>query len=190
MKALVVLAALVTPAFVQPQEPNVAGRSEPVREALEGAVNKKAADITWADLEKVTELQLPHIHPKARAFRDEDFAGLTSLKKLRMRSLFHNSGDAGEPIALSGKVFKQLSKLEELSITNDQLGQLPDDVFAGLRSLKVLDLSNSTLSRLPASLLTLPRIETVYYDGEGMSAQDYATLKRKLGDKLKDSKPK
>jgi hypothetical protein len=87
-------------------------------------------------------------------------------------------------------VFKDLSKLEELSITRDQLGRLPDDVFAGLTSLQVLDLSNATLNRLPGSLLTLPKIEAVYYDGRGMSKEDYAILKDRLGDKLKGNRPK
>src|SRR5271154_5484524 len=40
--------------------------------------------------------------------------------------------------------------------------------FAGLTSLKVLELSNVTLPRLPRSMLNLPKIETVYYDGKGM----------------------
>ena len=65
------------------------------------------------------------------------------------------------------------------------LGLLPDDVFAGLESLKVLDLSHSTLKRLPKSMLTLPKIEVVYFNGNGLDKADYETLKKKLGDKLK-----
>jgi len=190
MKLLCFPVALFAAVCVQAQEPNVAGRSEPVSVALEKQVNKKAAEITFADLEKVTELNLPHIHPKAKAFKDDDFAGLTNLRKLHMYSLFHNRGQAGAPIALSGKVFKDLSKLEELRIADDQLGQLPDDVFAGLTSLKVLDLSNVTLNRLPSSLLILPKIETVHFEGRGMSPEDFATLKNKLGDKLKGNRSK
>jgi hypothetical protein len=195
MTTLLLCAALLTPAFVpvpEPApvpEPNVADRSEPVREALEKQLNKKAVDITFDDLAKVTELQLPHIHPKAKAFKDADFVGLTNLKKLHMYSLFHNNGGPDAALALSDKVFKDLSKLEELRITRDQLGQLPDDVFAGLTSLKVLDLSYVTLNRLPGSLLTLPKIETVHYEGRGMSKEDFATLKNKLGDKLKGNLP-
>jgi len=190
MKTLLLAAVLFTAVFAQAQEPNVAGRSEPVSVALEKQLNKKAAEITFADLEKVTELNLPHIHPKAKAFGDDDFAGLTNLKKLHMYSLFHNKGQPGAPIALNDKVFKDLSKLEELRIADDQLGQLPDDVFAGLTSLKVLDLSNITLNRLPNSLLNLPKIETVYYEGRGMSKEEFATMKSKLGDKLKGNRPK
>jgi hypothetical protein len=189
MRTLLLSAVLFTAPLPQAQEPNVAGRSEPVCVALEKQLNKKAAEITFADLDKVTELQLPHIHPKAKALKDDDFAGLTNLKKLEMYSLFHNNGRPDAVIALSGKVFKNLSKLEELRITRDQLGQLPDDVFAGLCSLKVLDLSNITLNRLPSSLLTLPTIEAVYYEGRGMSPEDFATLKNKLGDKLKGNRP-
>ncbi len=184
------LSVLLCPAAPAPVKPNVADRSEPVCRALEQQLKKKAAEITFADLEKVTELQLPHIHPKAKAFKDVDFAGLTNLKKLQMFSLFHNSGQPGAPLALSGKVFKDLSKLEELRITQDQLGHLPDDVFAGLTSLKILDLSYATLNRLPSSLLALPKIETVHYEGRGMSNQDFATLKNRLGNKLKGNRPR
>jgi hypothetical protein len=190
MKTLLLSAALCTATFAHAQGPNVAGRSEPVSVALEKQLNKKAAEITFADLELVTELQLPHIHPKAKAFKDDDFAGLRNLRKLQMYSLFHNSGRSEAPIALSGKVFKDLSKLEELRITQDQLGHLPDDVFTGLTSLKVLDLSYITLNRLPSSLLTLPKIETVYYEGRGMSKEDFVTLKQVLGDKLKGNRPR
>ena len=89
------------------------------------------------------------------------------------------------PVAINGKVFAKLSSLEELIITSDQLGLLPDDVFAGLTSLKVLELSKVTLPRLPRSMLNLPKIEAVYYDGKGMSKDDYETLKKALGAKLK-----
>jgi len=187
-KTLLLSAVLFSAAFAQAQEPNVAGRSEPVRAALETQLKKKASEITFADLEKVTALELPHIHPKAKAFKDDDFAGLTNLKKLHMFSLFHNRGMPGAPIALSGKVFKDLSKLEELRIAEDQLGQLPDDVFLGLTSLKVLDLSFITLNRLPSSMLTLPKIEAVHFEGRGMSKEDFATLKSVLGDKLKGNR--
>jgi hypothetical protein len=190
MNTLLLSVALFPATFAELKAPNVAGRSEPVRAALEKQLNKMASDITFADLEKVTELQLPHIHPKARAFKDDDFVGLTNLKKLEMYSLFHNNGRPEAVIAISGKVFKDMSKLEELRITQDQLGQLPDDVFAGLCSLKVLDLSNVTLNRLPSSLLSLPKLETVYFEGRGMSKEDFATLKSKLGDRLKGNRPR
>jgi Leucine rich repeat len=189
METLLLFTTLLTPFTGPAPDPHVADRSEPIREALEKQLNKKAVEITFDDLAKVTELRLPHIHPQAKAFKDADFAGLTNLKTLHMYSLFHNKGGPEATIAISGKVFKDLSKLEELRITQDQLGQLPDDVFAGLTSLGVLDLSYITLNRLPSSLLTLPKIETVYYEGRGMSQEDFATLKNNLGDKLKGNRP-
>ena len=45
---------------------NVAGRSEPVRVALEKQLKKKAIDIRIADLEKVTELRLPQFTRKQK----------------------------------------------------------------------------------------------------------------------------
>jgi hypothetical protein len=163
-------------------------RSRTVTTALEARLKKKAADVTKEDLAGVTELNLPHVHiPK---FEDGDFAGLTGLKKLHFYSLFHKKGTDKEPVAISGKVFAKLSGLEELVIESDQLGLLPDDVFAGLTGLKVLELSNVTLKRLPKSMLELPKIEAVYYDGKGLSKEDYDKLKKALGDKLKARREK
>lgn len=188
------LTLLFTTALLVPlpriEEPNVANRTQAVRVALEKHLKKKAADITFADLATVTELTLPHIHPKSGTLKDDDFAGLSNLKKLEMYSLFHNEGGSEEPIAISGKVFRNLSKLEELSIVDDELGRLPDDVFAGLTSLRILDLSDATLTRLPRSLLSLPKIEAVYYSGRKMKKEDFVTLKNKLGEKLKKSRPR
>lgn len=187
MKTLLLAAVFVPVSFGSLAAQGVSGRSEPVRVALEAKLNKHSFDITAADLEKVNDLKLPHIH--IPSFKDDDFAGLTQMKKLHFFSLLHNRGRPNDPIAIGGKVFLPLGNLEELIMT-EQLGQLPDDVFAGLTSLKVLDLSNATLNRLPKSLLALPKIEVVYYDGRGMNKEDYETLKSKLGDKLKAKRPK
>jgi hypothetical protein len=178
LKTLVVLLLLAPASF---------GQGPAARVALEQALNKRSVDITPADLETVTALKLPHIHIKS--FQEDDFAGLPKLKKLHFFSLLHNQGRPSDPIAISNKVFAPLSNLEEL-IINEQLGQLPDGVFSGLTSLKTLDLTNSTLPRLPKSLLALPKIETVYFDGRGMSKEDFATLKNALGDKLKNRRAK
>jgi hypothetical protein len=172
--------------LVRAQEPG--GRSKTVWAAVEEQLKKKSADITADDLANLTELKLPHIHLKS--FNEHDFAGMTNLKKLHFYSLFHNRGRSTDPIAIDGKVFAKLSSLEELIITWDQLGQLPDDVFSGLTSLKVLEMTNVTLTRLPKSMLELQKIETVYYDGKGMSKEDYETLKSTLGNKLKQTRPK
>lgn len=173
-------------AFTKVQVLDVAKRTEAVRVALEKQLHKQAAAITSDDLKKVTQLELPHLHPNDKFFKEDDFSGLSNLKKLHMTSLFHNVGRSGDPIAsISGEVFKHLSRLEELSITRDQLGQLPDDVFAGLTSLTVLDLSHVNLRRLPRSLL---KIETVYFEGRGLSKEDFETLKDNMGDRLKGNR--
>jgi Leucine-rich repeat (LRR) protein len=127
-------------------------------------------------------LKLPHIHIKS--FKEKDFAGLTNLKKLHFFSLLHNQGGPCDPVAIGPKVFAELPNLEEL-IMEEELGLLPDDVFSGLTSLRILDLSDATLNRLPRSLLTLPKIETVYFEGDGLSKEDFATLQKSLGSKLK-----
>jgi hypothetical protein len=163
-------------------------RSKTVTTALETTLKKKAADITKDDLVTLTELKLPHIH--IPAFNQNDFDGLTKLKKMEFRSLFHKRGKPNDAVAFTGRNFEKLSTLEELCITDDQLGPLPDDVFAGLTSLKVLDLSNIILPHLPKSMLTLPKIETIYFDGEGMKKEDFALLKEKLGEKLKGAREK
>ena len=188
MKTLLLALFLIACSTGPVRAQDVGDRSKTVCVALETALQKKPAEITAADLANLTELKLPHVH--IRSFNDNDFAGMTKLKKLHFFSLFHNRGRPNDPVAINAKVFAKLSALEELIITDDQLGQLPDDVFAGLTSLKVLELTNVTLPRLPKSMLTLPKIEVIYFDGQGMSKEDYATLKEKLGDKLKSRREK
>jgi len=167
---------------------DVGNRSKTVCTALETALQKKSAEISPTDLESLTELKLPHIH--IPCFKDNDFEGLTKLKKLHFFSLFHKCGEGTETAAFGEKVFAKMPNLEELVIESDQLGNLPDDAFAGLKSLKVLELNNVKFARLPKSLLTLPKIETIYYDGRGMSKDDYETLKKEYGDKLKPKREK
>jgi hypothetical protein len=187
MNTLLLSVVLFPYSFAPLPDAKVSDRSDPVRVALETFLKKPGAQITTADLRTVTELKLPHIHIKS--FKENDFAGLTGLKKLHFFSLLHNQGRPSDPIAIGEKVFTELPNLEEL-IMNEQLGLLPDEVFSGLTSLRILDLTNSTLPRLPKSLLTLPKIETVYFDGRGMSKEDYETLKARLGSKLKARREK
>jgi hypothetical protein len=182
--ALFLLACSVSPTRAD----DFGDRSKTVTTALETHLKKKAADITAADLATVTELKLPHIH--LPEFKENDFAGLPKLKKLHFYSLFHKKGGGNEVAAFTEKVFAKLPDLEELVIESDQLGNLPDDAFAGLKALKVLELNNVRFARLPKSLLTLPKIETLYYDGNGLSKEDYETLKKEYGDKLKPKREK
>ena len=73
----------------------------------------------------------------------------------------------------------------ERIIDSDELGNLPDDAFAGLKSLKVLELNEVAFSRLPKSLLTLPKLEVIYCDGREMEKEHYEALKKAYGNKLK-----
>ena len=163
-------------------------RTKTVTTAIETQLKKKAPEITTADLATVTELKLPHIH--LPFFNADDFAGLPKLKTLYFYSLFHKRGKADEVPAFTKNVFAKLPHLEELIIESDQLGNLPDDAFSGLKSLKVLEMNNVRFDRLPKSLLTLPKIEVIYYDGKGMSKDDYEALKKEYGDKLKPKREK
>lgn len=163
---------------------DVPDRSKTVRTTLEHVLKKKAPDITAADLANLSELELEHIH--IRSFTDNDFAGMTKLKKLYFESLFHKSGTKkGEIPAFTEKVFAKLPQLEELIIDSDELGDLPDDAFSGLKSLKVLELIDVNFERLPKSLLTLPKLEVIYCDGREMKKEHYEALKKAYGDKLK-----
>src|SRR5437588_3390497 len=85
MNTILFSAVLMPVSFFQPPEANVCDRSKPVCVALERALKKKCAAITATDLATVTELKLPHIH--IPSFKDNDFAGLTNLKKLHFFSL-------------------------------------------------------------------------------------------------------
>ena len=179
-----VAASLV--ALAHGEDPGV--RTNTVTVGIEKQLKKKYADITAADLKEMTELSLPHIH--LPSFGENDFAGMPKLKKLTFFSLFHKNNKGESTPAFDGKVFAKLSALEELVIYADQLGNLPDDAFAGLTSLKILELRKVTMNRLPKSLLTLPKIEAFYYDGAGLPPEEFAQLKEKLGDKLKPTRPK
>ncbi len=64
----------------QPPAATVRDRSEPVCVALERQLKKNRAEISAADLAKVADLELPHIH--IPSFKEHDFAGMTQLKKL------------------------------------------------------------------------------------------------------------
>src|SRR5260370_37223126 len=119
MKTVLLSAVLIPFSFVQLPEAKVCDRSKPVCVALEKELKKKCAEITSADLGTVTALKLPHIHIKS--FKDNDFAGLTKLKRLHFYSLLHNEGRPTDPIAINNKVFGHLSNLEEL-IMDEELG--------------------------------------------------------------------
>ena len=164
---------------------DVCQRSGAVKNALVNKLQKNCDTINEADLLSISDLTLLHIH--LRNFLEDDFVGLTNLRKLRFFSLFHKSGGETETKAFTAKVFKPLVQLEELSITSDNLGELDDDVFIELGSLRLLRLSGITLGRLPLSLLVMPKIESVIYTGDGLTDLEIKVLKHALGDKLKAS---
>ena len=54
--------------------------------------------------------------------------------------------------------------LAELTIAENRFESLPDEAFRGMTGVTRLDLSNNKLSTIPASILTLPALETLLCD--------------------------
>eukprot|EP00658_Telonema_sp_P-2_P063396 TRINITY_DN52104_c0_g1_i1.p1 TRINITY_DN52104_c0_g1~~TRINITY_DN52104_c0_g1_i1.p1 ORF type:complete len:346 (-),score=100.72 TRINITY_DN52104_c0_g1_i1:83-1120(-) len=54
--------------------------------------------------------------------------------------------------------------LTELTIAENRFETLPDEAFRGMVGITRLDLSNNKLSTIPASILTLPALETLLCD--------------------------
>ena len=113
------------------------------------------ADITVAELAGITSLNFIGLSfsstLRGSNLKSGDFAGLTGLTDLRLRS--------NEITTLPADIFSGLSALTTLRLDNNQLSTLPTGVFSGLTALTNLDLSNNSLpASLPASLFAdVPR---------------------------------
>ena len=116
-------------------------------------------------------------------FVDDTFAGLTSLKVLTLidnqltglhKSIFDDLGEVEvleldnnqlAPDALESRHFAALSEeLETLTLTNNQLTALPDDVFGGLTALGQLYLNGNGLTTLKDSSGNV-----IYKDSTGLT---------------------
>jgi len=180
------LLSKVAKADIHPSEepnPPLAPRSRTLQQALSRHLGKPYPEIRSDELLSINKLLLPHIH--IANFQDNDFEGLTNLESLEFFSLFHKF-DESDGIAFQRNVFSPLANLKEL-IIDDELGTLPDDVFASLNSLRVLNLKFSEFTKLPQSIFELPQLEALHCLNASMPNEDLEKLKAVYGDRVKPS---
>lgn len=160
------------------------GRAKAVHSALSDLNRIKCDATVEGDLLSVTELELNHHH--LANFHENDFAGLTNLKKLAFYSLFHKPYIHPEVKPFESYVFAPLNNLEVLEM-DEELGELNDNVFDRLENLKVLRLESSHLLNLPQSLLELPKIEAIHATSFNFEHNaDFDKLKSTYGDIVRD----
>ena len=159
-------------------------RSTWVRDQIDANINHNVSgrfrlacdEVIAQDLATVTALFAPD---SGIELQSGDFAGLTSLKHLRLPDSQLQTLPAGVFAGLSSLetlylqdnnlqtlpagIFADLSSLEELRLERNQLQTLPAGAFAGLSNLVELELRQNQLQTLPAGVFAgLSSLETLY----------------------------
>jgi BspA type Leucine rich repeat region (6 copies) len=157
---------------------DICQRSKPVVDHFEKLLKKPCTEITASDLSTVTE----GLGFGGTAIKVGDLDGLTNLSLLILFDM-----DLG---TVSPELFRDLQKLESLSLRSLKSLVLPDGVFSKLGRLKKLTIRNGTvtfgpkvfhemqnLQRLTLLDLTLtnslpsplfsncPKLDTIYFEG-------------------------
>nr|XP_056704213.1 malignant fibrous histiocytoma-amplified sequence 1 isoform X2 [Euleptes europaea] len=116
-------------------------------------------------LARLAELDLSR--NRLRGGGGDDGRSLAPLRGLRKLNLSHNQLGEGEgegggslPAGLG-----QLPHLEELDLSFNRLGRLPEQALAGLRQLRALDADHNRLPAFPPALLALPALEELDLSG-------------------------
>ena len=119
----------------------ICGRTPVVRDRILGKISgvSNCALVTDARLADITGT-LALNGRNIAALAAGDFAGLTSLKVLRLES--------NSLTTLADGVFDGLAALETLNLTNNDLTTLADGGFDGLAALETLNLTNNDLTTL------------------------------------------
>ena len=148
----------------------VCGRTGAVRDAIVAAITGVSAceGVTAAHLSGITELDFFGGSAAALTLQSGDFAGLSGLQTLILKSVTLSSLPAKVfdgltslnklnlkntgLTALPSGVFDDLSSLTELTLENNPLGSLDADTFANLSNLRMLNLRKTRLSALPGGL--------------------------------------
>ena len=128
--------------------PGICDRTQQVQDAILVELDDvdDCAAVTVADLETVTELQMPR--KNVTALKSGDFAGLSALDVLQLRQ--------NSLTELPSDLFSGLTALELLNLSNNALESLPSDVFSGLTAMDNLSLgSNASLgAALPETVFS------------------------------------
>jgi hypothetical protein len=151
-KAAILLAGLAT-GFHQPAMADdlvsVCDRSVSYRLFLEDAFTKYCAQVTAADLETITRVDVEETG--LSAFDPHDVANLPNLEILNLN---------GNPfIGLPPQAFASLPKLKTLVLIRTGLTQLPDDFLAQNPAIENLIMYKNAFTSIPDQVLT--RIESL-----------------------------
>ena len=141
----------------------ICGRTPGVRDALVAVVQgiTDCADVTDTHLANITA-SLRMQDGAVTAVTAGDFAGLTSLRDLRL--------DGNELSTLPVGVFAGLSSLNVLYLSGNALTTLPVEVFEGLSSLDTLRLDGNALTTLPVGVFGgLSSLSTLRLEGNELT---------------------
>ena len=171
----------------------VCERTLEVSEAIAAALDKPCAEISGADLASVGALRVDLPRGGVPKLESGDFSGLSGLgwlfiapdsareekPSLRLSpdlfdglsGLRHLHMDGNAISALPPGLFKDLSELDSLDLSTNQLIELAPGVFDGLDNLRDLDLRQNGLSRLPLGLFDgLTKVRTLHLGENRLTA--------------------
>ena len=158
--ATVALSSLSPPIAQAQTIAGICDRTEAVQSALLAAIRPQGtacSAVTSAQLRAITSLRIGG--ETSLSLATGDFAGLTSLKRLRIigNNITALPDDifadlAADPLVATDPILAILpafSGLVHLDLVDNNITSLPGDVFAGLAGLMHLDLSYNNIATLP-----------------------------------------
>lgn len=141
---------------------------------------------TFQNLSQLTELHLEW--NKISELDDHVFFGLTKLKVLKLRGnllttfsdeVFGFEASSLEELNLKGNRLRELSSLGRLTslnsitLSSNQLSNLPEDIFRNVTALEYLDLSENQLTSLPKTVFSgLLGIKAIHLNKNNLSKLD------------------
>ncbi|KAG8434082.1 hypothetical protein GDO86_012453 [Hymenochirus boettgeri] len=94
-------------------------------------------------------------------FKNMSFHFLCNLKELDISEIVYRMAD--HPVSFNSESFSRLSQLKVLTLDNNALQSLPDDMFSNLPSLEHISLRNNRLTNIRQNILqNLPNL--TYFD--------------------------
>ena len=153
-----------SPPTTPPTFVRVCDRTARVQVAILRKVAKgSCSQVTAEDLRSINELDVWSLSPRPLTLKRGDFAGLSSLQKLKIAMTRLSSLPAG--------IFAGLSQLQELNLSRNNLTSLPEGIFAGLSSLQMIILDGNKLSSLPAGIFAgLSSLQNLRLGGNNISS--------------------
>lgn len=159
---------------------NVCSRSPEVAEAISKAANKSCQDITQADLESIAALEIkgsPYGNGCDLSVKANDFGDLNQMRTLVFNYTYQNRNcSEGQ---LPSQLFKGLKNLENLSLATVPITVLSPNLFDELLNLKHLNLASFNelkLNDLPSEIFK----NQTQLESLDLSGQPYVVLSENL----------